>query len=97
MKMRLYNKNPYKRRTFDMYLFAFRSRTQTMKLFDLLRSNGIECEIINTPREVSASCGLSVSTQPDALQRALDIYKYYHPDTLIGVFYYDGQGYRRYS
>lgn len=80
-----------------MYLFAFRSRTQSMKLYDLLRSNGIECEIINTPREVSASCGLSVRVASEWAERALGVFNYYHPDTLIGVFYYDERGYHRYA
>lgn len=78
-----------------MYLFSFRSRTQAMKLYDLLRGGGLECEIINTPREVSASCGLSVTVPPECYERAVGIYEYHSVDTLIGVFYNDGVGYRR--
>lgn len=78
-----------------MYLFSFRSRTQAMKLFDLLRTNSIECEIINTPREVSYSCGLSVKVSSEDFERASGICNYYRSDTLIGIFYYDGNGYRR--
>lgn len=78
-----------------MYLFSFRSRTQAMKLYDLLRSGGIECEIINTPRAVSASCGLSVTVTPDRYDRAVGVYEYHAVDTLIGIFYYDGSQYRR--
>ena len=80
-----------------MVLFAFRSRTQSMKLYDLLRTSGLECEIINTPREVSASCGLSVRVPDDEAERALGVYNYYHPDTLLGVYYGDERGYRRYN
>ncbi len=79
-----------------MYLFAFRSRTQSMRLYDLLRTSGMRCEIVNTPREVSASCGLSVRVPEDDSERAFEICDYYHPDTLIGIFYYDGTVYRRY-
>ena len=80
-----------------MYVFAFRSRTQSMKMYDCLRTNGLACEIVNTPREVSASCGLSVCVADDDIERAMGIYRYYTPDTLIGVFYGDGRGYRRYT
>ncbi len=96
--MRLYNRIiRTKGELSTMYLFAFRSRTQSMKLYDLLRSNDIACEIINTPREVSASCGLSVSVPDDAIERAVGIQNYYRTETLIGVFYHDDRGYRRYS
>ena len=79
-----------------MYLFAFRSRTQSMKLYDMLRTGGIDCEIINTPREVSASCGLSVRVPDSGGERAMQVYEYYKLDKLIGVFYTDGNGYKRY-
>lgn len=80
-----------------MFYFAFRSRTQSMKLYDLLRTSGVVCEIVNTPREISASCGLSVRVPEDEQERAFGVYKYYHPETLIGIFYFDGRGYHRYS
>ncbi len=80
-----------------MYLFAFRSRTQSMKLYDAFRTGDVPCEIINTPREVSASCGLSVSVPDEEFERAYGIYRYYRPQTEIGVFYRDAGGYRRYS
>lgn len=79
-----------------MFLFAFRSRTQSMKLYDLLRENGVACEIVNTPREVSASCGLSVRVPDEEGEHALGVFDYYRPDTLIGVFYGNGYGFRRY-
>lgn len=79
-----------------MLLFAFRSRTQSMKIYDTFRVRGVSCEIINTPREVSASCGLSVTVPAEDAERALGIYDYYKPDTLIGIFLKDERGYRRY-
>lgn len=80
-----------------MYLFAFRSRTQSMKFYDLLSGGGVPCDIVNTPREISASCGLSVRVTDEDGDRAVSAYDYYRPDTLIGIFYYDSRsGYRRY-
>lgn len=79
-----------------MYLFAFRSRTQSMKLYDTLTLSGIKCEIINTPRQVSTSCGLSVRVPDSEGERAMAVFDYYNPDTLIGIFYCDQRGCRRY-
>ena len=78
-----------------MYLFAFRSRTQSMRTYDLFRSNGLNCAIINSPRDISTSCGLSVRVQDAEYERAYDIYDYYRPDTLIGIYYHDGYNYKR--
>ncbi|MDR1093602.1 MAG: DUF3343 domain-containing protein [Clostridiales bacterium] len=44
---------------------AFRSRAQTMKLFQAAKQNGIPCNIVNTPREAAVSCGISVSYCPE--------------------------------
>lgn len=68
-----------------------------MKLYELLSGGGVPCEIVNTPREISASCGLSVRVADEDCDRAVNIYDYYRPETFIGIFYYDRQtGYRRY-
>ncbi|MDE7395415.1 MAG: DUF3343 domain-containing protein [Clostridiales bacterium] len=79
-----------------MLLFAFRSRTQSMKIYDTFRARGCACSIINTPREVSASCGLSVTVPETDAERAIRIYDYYKPDTLIGIFRCDANGCTRY-
>ena len=43
------------------YFFAaFGSRTQGMRFFDALKKSGLTASIINTPREASLGCGLSV-------------------------------------
>lgn len=43
------------------YLIAvFKSRTQVIKFHERLRYFGICSEIVNTPREASLGCGLSV-------------------------------------
>ncbi len=81
-----------------MLLFAFRSRTQSLKLYDTFRMQDIDCKIVNTPRKVSASCGLTVTVDPDDAPRALDVYEsaFRGADTLIGIFIDDAQGFRRY-
>ena len=39
---------------------SFRSRTQAAKFENLLKRNRIDCSLINTPREISVGCGVSV-------------------------------------
>ena len=43
-----------------MIIAAFRSRMQTMKFFEALKGRSVSCSIINTPREASIGCGISV-------------------------------------
>ncbi|MCK9575088.1 MAG: DUF3343 domain-containing protein [Clostridia bacterium] len=44
-----------------VYLLAvFRARTETLAYSQILKSYGVQCNIINTPRQVSVSCGISV-------------------------------------
>lgn len=78
-----------------MYIFSFRSRTQTLKFYDYLISEGIDVRVINTPRAVSADCGLSVTVPQkniDAAQRALGYESF---DTFVGVFIQADCGIRR--
>jgi len=44
----------------EYFIAVFKSRTQTLKFYDVLRQNGVCAGIINTPRQVSLGCGLSV-------------------------------------
>ena len=44
----------------EYIIVAFRSRTQTVKLSQILQSMGVACEIVNTPKEAGVGCGLSV-------------------------------------
>ena len=50
------------------YLIAvFKSRTQTIKVAERLKRMGVCCEVINTPRQASLGCGLSVKFNRGAL------------------------------
>ena len=45
---------------------VFRSRTETLNFATILKSYGINCSIVNTPRTVNVSCGISVKfSNPD--------------------------------
>jgi len=43
-----------------MMLAVFRSRTETLNFASILRSYGVLCSVVNTPRRINVSCGISV-------------------------------------
>lgn len=42
------------------YLAVFRARTQTLIFANLLKSYNVPVSVINTPRHLNISCGISV-------------------------------------
>ncbi len=44
----------------EMYIISFNSTHHAIKIEKLLKENNISCTTIPTPREISASCGLSI-------------------------------------
>lgn len=54
-----------------MYVVAvFFNRTQALQFADVMRKMGVKVNIINTPREITNSCGLSVMFLKEKLSRA---------------------------
>jgi len=49
----------------EYVVIAFRSRAHTVKFYEFLRSIGMGCEIINTPKEAGVGCGLSVKIRKE--------------------------------
>ncbi len=43
-----------------MVIATFRSRTETLNFASILRSYNVWCLVINTPRYINVSCGISV-------------------------------------
>ena len=52
----------------EFIIVAFRSRAQTIKVFNLLSAHGIALEIVNTPKEAGVGCGLSVKIKPNVFE-----------------------------
>lgn len=44
----------------EFLVVVFRARTQTLTFANLLKSYGVNASIINTPRVINVSCGISV-------------------------------------
>ena len=56
-----------------MILAVFRSRTETLNFASLLRSYRVPCSVINTPRSINVSCGISVKFESLYLDTAKQI------------------------
>lgn len=70
-----------------MYIIAtFRSRTQTMTFKQILLSYKVFSDIINTPRQASVSCGISVRFDSKFLSVAKDILSRRKFDSFVGFF-----------
>lgn len=50
------------------YVITFDSTHHAIKGEKLLKDMGIEIKMIPTPREITASCGLSIRFEPQALE-----------------------------
>ena len=57
----------------NMVLAVFRSRTETLNFASILRSYGVSCGIINTPRRLNVSCGISVQFNNSNIEIAKSI------------------------
>lgn len=81
----------------DLYnIAAFRSREQTIKFYENLRTHRVNCSVINTPKEASVGCGISVkypSRYQHTAQLVLSRGKF---NTFIGFFEVTEKFNRRY-
>ena len=64
------HKNVLERRNIMYVVAVFINRTQALQFAEVLRRMGVQCNIINTPREISNSCGLAVMFQSVKIGRA---------------------------
>jgi hypothetical protein len=51
----------------EFVVVAFRSRVHTLKVFEIIKSFGVDAEIVNTPKEAGVGCGLSVKISKNAV------------------------------
>lgn len=69
-----------------MIIAVFRSRTETLNFASLLRSYGVPCSVINTPRTINVSCGISVKFDAQFKQTATLIASRRNFSTFAGFF-----------
>ena len=75
---------------------AFRSRSETIKFYDYLRSYGANVEIINTPKEAGVGCGLSVKISPEILYAVKKAAASFPARSFAGFFLIKTAGGKRY-
>ena len=68
------------------YLVVFRARSETMKFSSILSSYGIKNAIVNTPRQIAVSCGISVRVDIGALETCKQILSRRQFWTFGGIF-----------
>ena len=67
-------------------LAVFRARNETITFASLLRSYGISAQIINTPRKINVSCGISVKFLKSNQNIANQLLARRKFDTFVGFF-----------
>ena len=69
-----------------MTLAVFRSKTETLNFASILRSYGVNCIVVNTPRRINVSCGISVQFSKNNLEVAKTIISRRGFSTFAGFF-----------
>lgn len=67
-------------------LAVFRARTQTITFANILKSYNVPVVIINTPRTLNISCGISVKFPVAYKETATDVIARRKFDTFAGIF-----------
>ncbi|MBQ9735000.1 MAG: DUF3343 domain-containing protein [Clostridia bacterium] len=70
----------------EYVIVAFRSRAQTVRFSEFLRSNGVANEIVNTPKEAGVGCGLSVKISKGSFSLAKKAVKILSLSSFAGFF-----------
>lgn len=70
----------------DYVIAVFRARSETINYANLLKSYGVGASVINTPRQVNVSCGISVRFPSDKLVQANDVISRRKFETFVGFF-----------
>lgn len=69
-----------------MLLATFRSRTETLNFASILRSYNVLCAVVNTPRHINVSCGISVKFNAGSRDVVNFILSRRRFDTFAGIF-----------
>jgi len=67
-------------------IVSFKSRNSLYSFAKVLRSNGVNVNIINTPRNISTSCGLSIKVELRYFNLVLNQARQTNPEGLVGIF-----------
>ena len=71
------------------YLVVFTSRNETLKMSKMLERNHVPFSMINTPRDITSSCSISIKVNGmyvSFCKRILSNTQFY---TFVGIFQYN--------
>lgn len=72
-------------------ILSFRSRQHAFHFSQVLRDQGINNQVMSTPKEVALGCGLSLRFSPYMTRQILQIYKQYN-SPIIGCYHVERTG-----
>lgn len=75
-------------------LIAFKSRNSIYSFSNFLKTVNIKSDIINTPRSISSSCGLSLKISLYHYQNVINIIKNKSNLNIIGLFIFERVGFQ---
>ena len=75
-------------------LIAFKSRNSIYSFLSYLKSINIKAEIINTPKNISSSCGLSLKINLNYYQNIINLVRNNLKLNIIGVFIIEKIGFQ---
>ena len=67
-------------------IISYKSRNSLYSFAKILRANGISVNIINTPRSIAISCGLSIKTEFRYFSFVTNLIRQSNLEGFIGVF-----------
>ena len=70
-------------------VIVFSSRNETMQLYNILKNLNVYCSIINTPRLLSRSCGISVKVLNNNLELIKQLISSNRFSSFKGIFELD--------
>ena len=65
---------------------VFSSRSETMQFYNVIKNSGLFCSVINTPRTLSASCGVSTKIDNRLIQPGIMIIHKLNLRTFKGIY-----------
>lgn len=65
---------------------VFKSRTDTMRFYNIIKRHGSFCSIINTPRILISSCGISVKISGASVNIARQIISANNFSSFFGIY-----------
>ena len=65
---------------------VFSSRSETMQFYKVIKNYGLFCSVINTPRTLSASCGVSTKIDNRLIQPSIMVLHKLHLHTFKGIY-----------